>query len=179
MNRNKEKRLFVTVGSTKFESLVQKILNPEILKILKSHCYEKITLQIGCGKFEDSTLISSKTSEYFFLKEGVSINVFRYKDSLNHYILDADLIISHAGSGSIMESLEAGKKLIVVVNDKLMNNHQLELAEKMSDDGYLLYTNCDGLEKTINKINQENFQLALYIPGNPKLLGKFLSKMLD
>jgi UDP-N-acetylglucosamine transferase subunit ALG13 len=43
----------------------------------------------------------------------------------------ADLVISHAGAGSVLEALHAHKSLLVVVNDSLMDNHQTELAHKM------------------------------------------------
>lgn len=46
------------------------------------------------------------------------------------------------GAGSCLEVLGAGKPLLVVVNDKLMDNHQLELAKKLQADGHLLYCTC-------------------------------------
>jgi len=111
------------------------------------------------------------------VKEGVEVTAYRYKGSLKQDMLDADLIISHAGSGSVMESLEAGKKLIVVVNDQLMDNHQLELAEKMCAEGYLLYTKCDGLDEIVHRILEEGSELVKYSPGNAKLFGNYLNKM--
>lgn len=47
---------------------------------------------------------------------------------------------THSGSGSIMEALSLQKPLVVVVNDRLMNNHQTELARQLCKDGHLLYT---------------------------------------
>jgi len=44
-----------------------------------------------------------------------------------------------AGSGSIMESLRLHKKLVVVVNEDLMDNHQIELAQALSERQYLCY----------------------------------------
>lgn len=50
--------------------------------------------------------------------------------------------VSVIGAGSCLETLEKGKPLIVVINDKLMDNHQLELARQLHRDGYVLYCNC-------------------------------------
>lgn len=47
---------------------------------------------------------------------------------------------THSGSGSIMEALSLQKPLVVVINDRLMNNHQTELARQLCKDSHLLYT---------------------------------------
>jgi len=46
--------VFVTVGSTSFESLVQNIDNKRVLSTLKSLVYTKIIYQIGSGKYVPS-----------------------------------------------------------------------------------------------------------------------------
>ncbi len=47
------------------------------------------------------------------------------------------------GSGSILEALRLKKRLIVVVNDRLMDNHQQELADAMMQENYLLACHCE------------------------------------
>jgi UDP-N-acetylglucosamine transferase subunit ALG13 len=49
---------------------------------------------------------------------------------------------SELGSGSILESLRLHKQLIVVVNEKLLDNHQDELACALEKQGYLLRSTC-------------------------------------
>ena len=177
MNRvNKEKSLFVTVGSTKFEDLINTILTIEVLNVLKSQNFTNLTLQIGNGVHDDVIPSLTGKESVEFTVNDVKVKCYRYKSSIKEDMTGADLVISHAGSGSVMESLEAGKKLIVVVNEGLMDNHQLELAEKMYNEGYLLYTNCKGLVDKINLIIN-GFVLEKYVPGDSKLFGRYLNKL--
>jgi beta-1,4-N-acetylglucosaminyltransferase len=48
----------------------------------------------------------------------------------------------YAGAGTVLETLEARVPLVVVINDTLMGNHQLELAERLAAEGNLLSTTC-------------------------------------
>ena len=61
------------------------------------------------------------------------------KPTLIPYYKEASLIISHAGAGTILEVLKMKKKLICVVNESLMHNHQVEIAEKLAEMNKLVY----------------------------------------
>jgi UDP-N-acetylglucosamine transferase subunit ALG13 len=63
---------------------------------------------------------------------------FDFTPSLAQHVAAASLVISHAGSGSIFESLSAGKALIVVPNPLLMDNHQAELGDHLKAMGVLV-----------------------------------------
>lgn len=57
---------------------------------------------------------------------------------LDTLIYSADLVISHCGAGILLECLRSDHATcIAVVNDSLMGNHQSELADKLSDEGYI------------------------------------------
>ncbi|XP_049872619.1 UDP-N-acetylglucosamine transferase subunit ALG13 homolog [Pectinophora gossypiella] len=137
------KKVFVTVGTTRFDLLCDTIMTSPVLKALKKIGCKEITLQIGNSAFE--------VGEYE--KEGVKVNAYRFKDSIQENIKGASLVISHAGAGSCLETLEANKPLLVVVNEDLMDNHQLELAEQLQVDGHLYYCTCDTLENTLEEVD--------------------------
>ncbi|KFO24078.1 UDP-N-acetylglucosamine transferase subunit ALG13 like protein [Fukomys damarensis] len=126
------KSVFVTVGTTSFDELIERVSAQESLRIFESLGYSRLTLQIGRG-----TLVPEP-----FSTESFTLDVYRYKDSLQEDLQRADLVISHAGAGSCLETLEKGKSLVVVINEKLMHNHQLELAEQLHKEGHLFYCTC-------------------------------------
>jgi len=55
---------------------------------------------------------------------GLRVSWFEFAPSLAERIGAADLVISHAGAGSVFEALSAGKALVAVPNAALMANHQ-------------------------------------------------------
>ena len=65
---------------------------------------------------------------------------------LDDLIKQSALVISHCGAGILLESLRANKatakevttKCIAVVNETLMHNHQSEIADALSTDGYIV-----------------------------------------
>lgn len=65
------------------------------------------------------------------LHSGLYVEYFQFVPSLGEHLAAAALVISHAGSGSIFESLRLRRPLVVVPNPLLMDNHQVELAEKV------------------------------------------------
>ncbi|XP_034505155.1 putative bifunctional UDP-N-acetylglucosamine transferase and deubiquitinase ALG13 isoform X2 [Ailuropoda melanoleuca] len=126
------KCVLVTVGTTSFDDLIACVSAHDTLQIIKGLGYSRLVLQIGRGKVVPEP----------FSTESFALDVYRYKDSLEEDLQKADLVISHAGAGSCLETLEKRKPLVVVVNEKLMNNHQLELAKQLYKDGHLFYCTC-------------------------------------
>ncbi|CAK1585662.1 unnamed protein product [Parnassius mnemosyne] len=159
-------KCFVTVGTTRFDLLAEYITSPPILQALKQIGCKEITFQIGNSDIDPGE----------YKKEGIKLLLYRFKDSIQEDINKADLVISHAGAGSCLEALDANKPLLVVVNEDLMDNHQLELAEQLQVDGHLYYCTCDTLESTLGAVD---FSLLTPFPKpNPSLFVKYLDDVL-
>ncbi len=103
--------IFVTVGSIEFPRLIRKM--DELAPVLDV----EVVMQIG--KYAQYL---PKHARYFHLFP-----------SIMKYIQDADLIISHGGTGTLVDIIHAGKPLIVVPRQRrfreVIDNHQLELTE--------------------------------------------------
>uniref|UniRef100_A0A2S2P0Q2 UDP-N-acetylglucosamine transferase subunit ALG13 n=1 Tax=Schizaphis graminum TaxID=13262 RepID=A0A2S2P0Q2_SCHGA len=135
------KTVFVTVGTTKFNELIDTVTDRRTLEALKRNGYTSMILQIGNGTFvlEPSDVIE--------------ISSYTFKPDIGPDMINSDLIISHGGAGSIMQALDYGKPLLVVINEKLMDNHQYELAEKLCEEKYLYYTTCENLRNCIDNLD--------------------------
>lgn len=105
----------------------------------------------------------------------MQVENFRFKDSIAEDIQRADLIISHAGAGSCLEALSAKKPLLVVINEDLMDNHQLELAQQLHEDGHVQYTTCTDLEHTLQHTDLGT--LKPFSPADPHNFTDFLDSI--
>ena len=74
---------------------------------------------------------------------------------------EADYIITHAGTGSVVGPLKKGKKIIVCARLKKygehVDDHQVELANVFSNAGYVLeLKDGDNLDEVIKKLDNLN-----------------------
>ena len=73
-----------------------------------------------------------------------NIKCFEYvpESDYQQYINKADVIITHAGSGALFSCIKKGKKAIAVARlaqyNEMVDDHQLELVDKLSNEGYIL-----------------------------------------
>ncbi|XP_038603628.1 putative bifunctional UDP-N-acetylglucosamine transferase and deubiquitinase ALG13 [Tachyglossus aculeatus] len=157
--------VFVTVGTTRFDELVACLSAIEGVRTIEDLGYRRLVLQIGKGTVAPEPFASAE----------FTLEVYRYKDSLKEDIQKADLVISHAGAGSCLEILEAKKPLVVVINDKLMDNHQLELAQKLHQEGHLFYCTCSTLLETLKTMDSST--LKSFPAGQPEKFSAFLDEV--
>jgi beta-1,4-N-acetylglucosaminyltransferase len=165
------KIIFVTVGTTLFESLIRSTTTDLALEWMCENGYTHLIVQYGKG---------TKPSIPAKYDTRISVELYSFKPSLQSDMIAADTIISHAGAGTVMEALRMKKeRLIVVINTILMDNHQTELADAMGIRRHLFVIHSpEELQNNINKWNEiENFQAKLYSGGDendfPRILNNF------
>ncbi|KAI8970341.1 N-acetylglucosaminyldiphosphodolichol N-acetylglucosaminyltransferase Alg13 [Mycotypha africana] len=144
--------LFVTVGSTGFDELIRETTSPAFLDLAYEIGLKAIVYQYGSSReaFNDNIACY----------EGKLIDIvgYDYKPSITEDMEKSDIVISHAGAGTILQALRLKHtKLIMVVNASLMNNHQLELAEAIESQRYAVLSEPRDLLKTLKHVNSMNF----------------------
>ncbi|XP_059094063.1 UDP-N-acetylglucosamine transferase subunit ALG13 homolog [Tigriopus californicus] len=162
--------IFVTVGTTQFQRLIDTLLDSNTLAALQEKGCQKLIIQKGQSVVASSTLESLQRLPFH-------VEVYDYKPSLREDIAQADLVIAHAGAGTSLEVLEEGRKpLIVVVNEALMDNHQIELAEKLANEGHCHYCHCETLVEVIESFDPSS--LRPLTPGQPDLFAQYFQDTL-
>jgi beta-1,4-N-acetylglucosaminyltransferase len=153
-NNNPNKNIFVTVGTTQFDKLVDSVTTSDAFQWMQQQGYTTLTIQYGRGKkpnINNNTIVGGGNSNHQ-KKRGLTVQCYDFASSLEDDMKRAHLIISHAGAGTVMEALKLQKKLVVVINTDLMNNHQLELATAMHTRR-LLWMVSSPEELTVNNDN--------------------------
>ncbi|KAH6919023.1 glycosyltransferase 28 [Coprinopsis sp. MPI-PUGE-AT-0042] len=122
------RRVFVTVGSTRFDALVHAVLTPQVIDVLKAKKFQELVVQCGesdlSGKMKPLEDGEVRKGEV----HGIMLEMYKFKPSLEEEYDRASLIIGHGGSGTILSALNRRKPMLVVPNPTLADDHQQELA---------------------------------------------------
>jgi beta-1,4-N-acetylglucosaminyltransferase len=110
-------KILVTVGTTTFDSLVE-----YIDKEKPFHQFD-IEFQIANGKY------TPVNHRYFRFVDPAEI-ISKYESS--------DIIITHAGIGTVIQLLEMKKRLIAVPNLERVDKHQMDLSAFIARNRYAL-----------------------------------------
>ncbi|MCD8288234.1 MAG: glycosyl transferase family 28 [Porphyromonadaceae bacterium] len=131
--------IFVTLGTQQipFFRLLEEVDN-----LIEENCIqEEVFAQIGYTPY---------TPKHFKCID------FLPEEEYNRYIKNARFIITHAGSGALFNVIKRGKKGISVARLKkygeMMDDHQLELTKKLSEEGYIL-DGSRSLKEAVGKID--------------------------
>lgn len=130
--------IFVTVGTHNqgFPRLIKK------MDQIAGNIGEDIIIQTGF------TEIEPKNAQWFKFKD---------IDDIKNYFRNADIIVAHAGAGTLLDALSFKKPVIAVPRLKKygehIDNQQLELTEVLAESGKIFAVyNIDQLEYTIKKV---------------------------
>ena len=122
--------ILVTVGSTLFDELFDQIDSlPESIR-------SRITCQVRPSQ-----------------KRPKVSKVIHFVDNIEDYYRSAQIVICHAGAGTVFRLLELDKRIIVVPNISRTDKHQLDLAQYIEDNnlGHCL-EDLSALEDSISRI---------------------------
>lgn len=140
--------VLVTVGTFEFDALVERVLEGKVLQVLRSKfpssCMRLMIQKGQASKFEPS-------SSHWLLAEGLGIQLefLSVVSDFSALIQAVNFVICHAGAGSILELLAAGKAFLAVPNESLMENHQLEFAQKLLHLSLIIVGHLESIEKDL------------------------------
>ncbi|MCM3029815.1 PssE/Cps14G family polysaccharide biosynthesis glycosyltransferase [Niallia sp. MER 6] len=139
--------IFVTVGSQKFQ--FNRILI-EIDRLIEEGKITKdlVFAQIGYSTYEP--------------RNYKSVN-FLNKSEFHDIIKNSDIVISHGGTGSIINSVKKGKKVIGIPRraeyGEHVDNHQMDIINEFSDSNFIYPVyEVEELEKALDQINNVEFK---------------------
>ncbi|KAK3350160.1 hypothetical protein B0T25DRAFT_261097 [Lasiosphaeria hispida] len=152
------RRCLVTIGATAgFRSLLAEVITPKFLASIASKGFENLDVQCGPDLAWFRRQLEEVPEEQRY---DVEIDCFAFTKNLTEYMVhcrflpgvrDNGCVISHAGSGTVLEALKVQAPLVVVPNPTLMDNHQAELAEECEKQKWATYGKLGNLAKAVNQ----------------------------
>ena len=140
---------------------------------------EEIEKNIKNGTIKEEVIVQAGYTK--FETDKMEIIDLMSKEQLEKFQDEADLIITHGGVGSIISSIEKGKKVIAVPRmheyGEHVNNHQKEIVKDFNDKGYIIgIEKVEDLKQAI--IKSKEFEPKKYQPNNEKML-KIIEEFID
>lgn len=137
--------VLVTVGTTQFAALTDYVTEPATLEALRTSGVTSLTVQHGHAALSLPATTPSHPA----------LTAFSFTPQLREHLAAADVVVAHAGAGTIVEAVALRKRLLVVVNNALMHNHQTELADAMRRRGCCVVTSAAALrDEFVEKLTQ-------------------------
>ncbi|XP_033167387.1 UDP-N-acetylglucosamine transferase subunit ALG13 homolog [Drosophila mauritiana] len=158
--------VYITVGTTKFDALISTASSEPALKALQKRKCTKLVIQHG-----NSQPLTDDEIQLIKKNYGIQIEQYKFRPNIED-VKSADLIIGHAGAGTCMDILNNHKPGLIVINDTLMDNHQLELAKQLAAENYLYYCKVTDLDAQLATLD---FTALKPYETNPENLSKFVS----
>ena len=132
---------------------------------------EEIQKNIESGNIKDDVIVQEGYTK--FSSKDMTIYSQIPIEEMKKLINKADLIITHGGVGSIITSIEQGKKVIAVPRlkeyNEHVNNHQLDIVKSFGEMGYIIgLTDVSQLREALQRI--ETFEPKKYIQNTGKII---------
>lgn len=133
--------------------------------------FTRILEYIDKADIDDEIIIQSGNTRFYSKK--YKVIPFMTSQEFDSFVDKSDLVISHAGVGTIFSALRKNKKVITVPRlskyREHNDDHQLEIAEKFSKEKYII--NCLNYEEFIISIrNYKNFDFKKYKFKNERII---------
>lgn len=140
---------------------------------------EEIDRLIKNKVIKEEVMIQAGYTKY--TSENMKILDFVSKEELEELQNKADLIITHGGVASILQSITKEKKVIAIPRlhqyQEHVNNHQTEIVELFNQKGYIIgIQRVEELEKAIGQV--EKFEPRKYTQNHDKML-KIIEDFID
>ncbi|KAL9585579.1 MAG: hypothetical protein Q9212_001439 [Teloschistes hypoglaucus] len=148
---------FVTIGATAaFDKLLKAVLTPVFLQALQALNYTTLSLQYGKNgaKILEDCDVSANSNSY-----GIEITGFDF----NRKGLGQEMWCC---SGSILDALRIEVPLIAVPNSSLLHNHQVELAEELARQGYVVHGRLNDLAAALMESETLRKKRQVWPPDN-------------
>lgn len=91
------KTAFATVGSTRFDGFVNRILSNDVIEALRREGYTKLVVQAGNSEIDQDKTPGIRSEDWVGRIHGLSVAIWKFKPSLEGEYRAADLVIGHAG----------------------------------------------------------------------------------
>ncbi|KJZ78224.1 hypothetical protein HIM_02262 [Hirsutella minnesotensis 3608] len=139
-----ERHCLVTVGATVgFQALTEQALEPSFWAYLRSKAFTALHIQCGPDIDWAGARLDGLRDE---IPAGLAVDLFDVRSNMMQEEMTLckvvpgrraqGLVISHAGTGTILDAWRLGVPLIVVPNTSLLHDHQTEMAEHLAQEGY-------------------------------------------
>ncbi|KAK6530134.1 N-acetylglucosaminyldiphosphodolichol N-acetylglucosaminyltransferase catalytic subunit alg13 [Orbilia ellipsospora] len=177
-SQNTDRKVFVTVGTTNFDPLIKAVLRPSVVSLLQSQGYTTLRVQYGQAA-ELYQACYTADLESTLAKSSMLIGGYAYAsgDEITQEIKTAELVICHAGSGTILECLRYQKRIVTIPNESLMDNHQVELANEMARQKYVIKGDLSDLIPAITQ--SLTFKYKHFPRQGSKIFSEVMEEELD
>ncbi len=138
--------IFITLGSQKFQ----------FNRLLKA-----VDEQIGEGKIRDTVFAQTGASDY--KPQHFEYQTFLDRDAFSERMDNANIVITHGGTGAIIGAVKKGKKVIAVPRlaryGEHVDDHQLQLLEQFRELGLICECQeCEEIWKAVETVKTMEYK---------------------